>query len=130
MVFFEAPHRTAATLAAMVEAFGAGRPAAVCREMTKTYEEVRRGPLGELADWAANGVLGEITIVVAGASPVAADLPTAVGQVRALVGNGIRLKDACAQVAEATGLSKKALYDAAVARESAFRRAESAFRQG
>ena len=69
MVFFEAPPHSRDP-AAMVEAFGAGRPAAVCREMTKTYEEVRRGPLGELADWAANGVLSEITIVVAGASLV------------------------------------------------------------
>ena len=66
MVFFEAPHRTAATLAAMAEAFGADRRAAVCRELTKTYEEVRRGPLGELAAWARAGVRGEITIVVAG----------------------------------------------------------------
>src|SRR5690242_17417074 len=59
MVFFESPHRTAATLEAMASAFGADRPAAVCRELTKTYEEVRRGPLGELASWAADGVRGE-----------------------------------------------------------------------
>ena len=52
MVFFEAPHRTAATLSAMAQAFGADRPAAICRELTKTYEEIRRGPLRELADWA------------------------------------------------------------------------------
>ena len=66
MVFFEAPHRTEAALAAMAEAFGADRPAAVCRELTKTHEEVRRGPLAELVAWAADGVRGEVTIVVAG----------------------------------------------------------------
>ncbi|MGA3561458.1 16S rRNA (cytidine(1402)-2'-O)-methyltransferase, partial [Lactiplantibacillus plantarum] len=79
MVFFEAPHRLAAALAAMAEAFGADRPAAVCRELTKTYEEVRRGGLGELAEWAAQGVKGEITVVVGGhvadeAEPVIEDL--------------------------------------------------------
>ena len=66
MVFFEAPHRLDATLAAMAEAFGDDRPAAVCRELTKTYEEVRRGGLRELAEWAAEGVRGEITVVVGG----------------------------------------------------------------
>ncbi len=115
MVFFEAPHRTPATLAAMAEAFGADRPAAVCRELTKTYEEVRRDGLGRLAEWAADGVLGEITIVVAGAPPAAADLPSAVAQVQDLVAAGTRLKDASAEVAALTGLSKKALYDAALA---------------
>ncbi len=69
MVFFEAPHRTAEALAAMVEAFGPDRPAAVCRELTKTYEEIRRGPLAELAAWAAGEVRGEVTLVVAGAPP-------------------------------------------------------------
>lgn len=67
MVFFEAPHRLAATLSSMAGVLGQGRPAAVCRELTKTYEEVRRGPLAELAEWAAEGVKGEITVVVAGA---------------------------------------------------------------
>jgi 16S rRNA (cytidine1402-2'-O)-methyltransferase len=66
MVFFEAPHRTRATLEAMVEAWGPDRQAAVCRELTKTYEEVRRGPLAELAGWAVADVRGEITVVVAG----------------------------------------------------------------
>ena len=67
LVYFEAPHRLDDTLAAMAEIFGADRRAAVCRELTKTYEEVKRGPLGELAAWAAEGVRGEITIVVEGA---------------------------------------------------------------
>ena len=67
LVFFEAPHRTAAALEAMAEAWGDDRAAAVCRELTKTHEEVRRGPLAELVAWAADGVRGEVTIVVAGA---------------------------------------------------------------
>lgn len=67
MVYFEAPHRLDDTLAAMAEVFGDGRRAAVCRELTKTYEEVKRGPLKELAEWAAEGVRGEITVVVEGA---------------------------------------------------------------
>ena len=115
MVFFEAPHRTEATLRALAEAFGADRPAAVCRELTKTYEEVRRGSLTDLVDWAANGVLGEVTIVVAGATAQVTDLATAVAQVRELMNDGLRLKDACAEVAALTGQSKKALYDAVLA---------------
>ena len=69
MVFFEAPHRLDATLVALANGLGSGRRAAVCRELTKTYEEVRRGTLGELSAWARGGVLGECTVVVAGASP-------------------------------------------------------------
>src|SRR5688500_15594966 len=69
MVFFESPHRLAAALPDAAGAFGAARPAAVCRDLTKTYEEIRRGPLSELAAWAAEGVKGEITLVVAGAEP-------------------------------------------------------------
>ncbi len=64
LVYFEAPHRIDDTLAAMAEAFGDERRAAVCRELTKTYEEVKRGSLAELAAWAADGVRGEITVVV------------------------------------------------------------------
>ncbi|MBK6885814.1 MAG: 16S rRNA (cytidine(1402)-2'-O)-methyltransferase [Tetrasphaera sp.] len=116
LVFFEAPHRLADTLAAMAAAFGADRPAAVCRELTKTHEEIRRGPLADLAAWAAGGVLGEITLVVAGAPAAVADLDTALADVRRRTAEGARLKDACAAVAGETGLSKKALYDAAVAR--------------
>ncbi len=67
LVYFEAPHRLDYTLAAMAEVFGAERRAAVCRELTKTYEEIKRGPVGELAEWAAEGVRGEITVVVEGA---------------------------------------------------------------
>ena len=115
MVFFEAPHRIADTLTAMAQAFGSDRPAAVCRELTKTYEEVRRGTVTDLGVWAAEGVKGEITVVVQGAEAAAADPAHAVGEVLARVARGIRLKDAAGEVAAETGLSKKALYDAALA---------------
>ena len=114
MVFFESPHRTGAALSAMAGAFGDDRPAAVCRELTKTYEEVRRGGLAELAEWAAEGVRGEITVVVGGAIAAVTSLEEALPGIRARVEAGERLKDICAEVAAATGLSKKALYDAAV----------------
>ncbi|HEY5858098.1 MAG TPA: 16S rRNA (cytidine(1402)-2'-O)-methyltransferase [Aldersonia sp.] len=109
-VFFEAPHRLAACLTDAVEVLGPDRRAAVCRELTKTYEEVVRGTLADLAAWAVEGARGEITVVLAGAQPVA-DLDTLVAEVEQLVGDGIRLKDACAQVAVG-GVGKKELYDA------------------
>jgi 16S rRNA (cytidine1402-2'-O)-methyltransferase len=115
MIFFEAPHRLDATLAAMAEAFGPDRPAAVCRELTKTYEEVKRGGLAELAAWAGEGVKGEITVVVGGAPAPVSDPEQALAMVQQRVAAGERLKDVAAEVAGATGLSKKALYDAAVA---------------
>jgi 16S rRNA (cytidine1402-2'-O)-methyltransferase len=117
LVYFEAPHRLAETLEAMAEAFGPTRRAAVCRELTKTYEEVRRGTLAELADWAAEGVRGEITVVVAGAERVVTSVEDALDGIRERVAAGERLKDVAADVASRTGLSKKALYDAAVAKE-------------
>jgi 16S rRNA (cytidine1402-2'-O)-methyltransferase len=117
VVFFESPHRLAETLGAAVEVLGAGRAAAVCRELTKTHEEVRRGPLGELAAWASEGpVRGEITVVLAGAAPTAA--PTAeslVDAVQERVADGERLKDAVAAVAEAAGVPKRDLYNATLA---------------
>ncbi|GAA2020611.1 16S rRNA (cytidine(1402)-2'-O)-methyltransferase [Terrabacter terrae] len=115
LVFFEAPHRLAETLAAMRDAFGPDRRAAVCRELTKTYEEVRRGTLDDLGAWAQEGVKGEITIVVAGAERTVPSLEDAVAGIRARVDAGERLKDVAADVASATGLSKKALYDASLA---------------
>ncbi|GAA2164455.1 16S rRNA (cytidine(1402)-2'-O)-methyltransferase [Pedococcus bigeumensis] len=114
MVFFEAPHRIDATLLAMAEAFGPDRPAAVCRELTKTYEEVRRGGLAELAAWAADGLRGEITVVVAGATPAVTTVEEALPGIQERVAAGERLKDVCADVAAATGLSKKTLYDASL----------------
>ena len=115
MIFFEAPHRLEPTLAAMAEAFGSARPAAVCRELTKTYEEVRRGGLADLAEWASKGVKGEITVVVGGAPAVVTDLQTEVAGIQARVASGERLKEVCAEVAAATGLSRKDLYNGALA---------------
>ena len=103
----------------MVETFGADRRGAVCRELTKTYEEVRRGPLAELAAWAAAlAKIGEVTLVVEGAPATATDPATALAEVLARVAAGERLKDAAAEVAEATGASKRDLYQAALAARS------------
>ncbi len=117
MVFFEAPHRLADALADAVAAFGADRQAAVCRELTKTHEEVRRGPLGELAAWAAEGVRGEITLVVAGAVPGQVEMSDA--EVAALVAEeeagGATRKDAIRAVVARTGLPRRTVYDAVVA---------------
>lgn len=117
MVFFEAPHRLDDVLDAMVDAFGAERPAAVCRELTKTYEEVRRGPLRDLAAWAHDGqVRGEIVVVVGGAArPQAASTADLVAEVLARADAGERLKDAVADVATAAGVPKRDLYAAALA---------------
>ena len=117
LVFFESPHRLAASLAAMAEALGAERPAAVCRELTKTYEEVRRGPLGELARWAEPGVRGEITVVVAGAEPAApvAGPAELAERVAAREAAGQRRKEAIAEVAREAGVPKRAVFDAVVA---------------
>jgi len=113
MVFFESPHRTSVSLSAMAEAFGADRRAAVCRELTKTYEEVRRGGLAELAEWAADGVKGEITLVVAGADSAATldtDPASLRSAVAALEDVGMRRKDAIADVAIRAGLPKREVY--------------------
>jgi 16S rRNA (cytidine1402-2'-O)-methyltransferase len=119
MIFFEAPHRVATTLAAMAEVLGADRPAALCRELTKTYEEVRRAPLGELARQAGEGeVLGEITLVVAGrpaGAPAAEEVDRLAADVLRRAAAGERLKDAAAAVAAASGASRNILYEAALA---------------
>lgn len=115
MVFFEAPHRTEAALAAMTEVFGPDRPAAVCRELTKIHEEVRRGRLADLAAWAAAGVLGEVTVVVSGATPapsVAADRASLRAAVADLEASGTPRKEAIAQVAQLAGIPKRDVYDA------------------
>ncbi|MGW2372744.1 MULTISPECIES: 16S rRNA (cytidine(1402)-2'-O)-methyltransferase [Kitasatospora] len=118
MVFFEAPHRIAEALAAMAEAFGPERPAAVCRELTKTYEEVKRGPIGELAAWAAEGVKGEITVVVAGAPPAAPRELTPAELARLVAVReeaGERRKEAIAAVAVELSVPKREVFDAVVA---------------
>ncbi|MFJ5519810.1 16S rRNA (cytidine(1402)-2'-O)-methyltransferase [Streptomyces griseoluteus] len=118
LVYFEAPHRLDDTLAAMAEVFGADRRAAVCRELTKTYEEVKRGPLGDLAAWAAEGVRGEITVVVEGApesGPEELDAGELVRRVRIREDAGERRKEAIAAVAAEAGLPKRVVFDAVVA---------------
>ncbi|NEW26224.1 16S rRNA (cytidine(1402)-2'-O)-methyltransferase [Nocardia cyriacigeorgica] len=114
-VFFEAPHRLADCLADAVEVLGPDRRAAVCRELTKTYEEVVRGTLAELAAWAVEGARGEITVVVEGAQPTSAEPADLVAEVEARVQEGVRLKEACAEIASTTGVSRKELYDAVLA---------------
>jgi 16S rRNA (cytidine1402-2'-O)-methyltransferase len=111
-VFFESPRRLAACLVDAVEQLGGARPAVICRELTKVHEEVVRGSLEELAAWAADGVLGEVTVVLAGATP-AADIPSLVARVQDLVAEGARVKDACTEVAAAhPGVRSRQLYDA------------------
>jgi 16S rRNA (cytidine1402-2'-O)-methyltransferase len=112
-VFFESPRRLGACLADAVDELGPSRRAAVCRELTKVHEEIVRGSLAELAEWAADGVLGEITVVLAGATPQA-DVAALVAEVNTLVGDGMRVKDACAQVvASHPGAPpRRELYDA------------------
>ncbi len=117
LVFFEAPHRLAAALRDLADAFGADRPAVVCRELTKTYEQVRRATLGELAAWAADGVRGEITLVVGGA-PRSAVAPGA-GELAELVAAretaGLSRKQAIGEVAVQLNVPKRAVYSAVVA---------------
>ena len=113
LIFFESPRRAATTLSRMAEVLGGDRRAALCRELTKDYEEVRRGTLGELAE-GADSILGEVTIVVAGYER-SARTEDHVGAVLALAAEGMRLKDAAAEVAAATGARKNDLYKAALA---------------
>ncbi|MBI1759620.1 MAG: 16S rRNA (cytidine(1402)-2'-O)-methyltransferase [Actinobacteria bacterium] len=117
MVFFEAPHRLAGTLADMAAAFGPARPAVVCRELTKTYEEVRRGTLAEHAAWATGQVRGEVTVVVAGAVAAPAQTAPAVlaGAVADRVAAGEDRKAALTAVARQAGVPRRAVYDAVLA---------------
>ncbi|MFG1921104.1 16S rRNA (cytidine(1402)-2'-O)-methyltransferase [Cryptosporangium sp. NPDC048952] len=119
LVFFESPKRIGKSLEDAAAAFGADRPAAVCRELTKTHEEVRRGTLGALAEWAAGGLLGEITVVVGGAPPPRADdVPEPAELARRVSlaeAGGLGHTDAMRFVANAVGVSKNVVYDAVVA---------------
>ena len=120
VVFFESPRRLAECLRDAVDELGPQRRAVVCRELTKIHEEIKRGTLQELADWSAGGVLGEITVVLAGATPVT-DPEALVAEVGALVAAGMRVKDACATVVEthSGAPSRRELYEAVLrARES------------
>ena len=117
MVFYESPHRLAEALTDAAGALGADRAAVVCRELTKTHEEVRRGTLAELADWAAEGVRGEITLVVAGAvaGPVSMSPAELAAEVAAEEAAGADRKEAIRTVVGRTGLSRRVVYDAVVA---------------
>ena len=115
IVVFEAPHRIAAALADARDAMGPDRRAAVCRELTKKFEEVARGTLAELAQQFAEGARGEIVLVIEGAPARSGDLPSALAEIASRVEAGERLKDAAAEVAAATGLGKRELYEAALA---------------
>lgn len=117
MVFFEAPHRLEVMLRALHERFGPERRVAVCRELTKTYEEVIRGTLRELLEWAENNeVRGEIAVVVGGAPEQAPGKPEDhVAAVNELISQGIRLKEAVAAVADDARISKRELYSAVLA---------------
>lgn len=120
MVFFEAPHRLAPSLAAMVTAFGEGRRAVVARELTKTHEEVRRGTLEELAAWAdASEVLGEIVVVVEGAPADTPDVESLAREALDRAAGGERLKEAVADIASATGVRSRDLYAAALTQRRA-----------
>lgn len=114
MIFFESPHRLGDALRDLAAGMGPSRRAVVCRELTKLYEEVKRGTASELAAYFAEGVRGEIVLLVEGAAPVVLDLATGISQVQALVALGARLKEASAEVAEQTGLSRRELYEGAL----------------
>ena len=120
MVFFEAPHRTEAALQAMAEAYGATRRAAVCRELTKTHEEVRRAQLADLVTWAAAGVRGEVTIVVEGAAPSGPidDPEELVSMVERIEATGMSRKEAIAEAAKRAGVPKRQVFDAVVKAKS------------
>lgn len=115
IVLFEAPSRLAVSLEAMARAFGPARPAAVCRELTKLHEEVRRGTLGELAEWAAAGVRGEIVVVVGGGEAPVVNAADALSEVLRRVAAGERMKTAAVEVAQAAGIPSRELYQAALA---------------
>ena len=116
LVFFEAGNRSGATLGELAEAFGPARRAVVCRELTKTHEEIRRGTLADLAGWAGDGLLGEVTLVVAGDPGGPRLTPAeAVAEVGRRAADGQPRSEAIAAVARESGLRRRELYDAVVA---------------
>ena len=114
MVFFEAPHRLADFLVDAAGVLGTGREAAVCRELSKPHEEVRRGTLADLGAWASEGVRGEVTVVIAGATSRPPEAVDALALVAARVDAGEKLSQAVADVAASTGTNRKQLYQAAL----------------
>ena len=117
IIFFEAPHRLPESLADAARIMGADRAGAICREMTKTYEEVIRGPLSELAEWAAqNEVLGEITVVIEGFDPSSTSYSDEdlIELVKAQESAGLSRKEAIVEVAHNVGVAKRRVFDAMV----------------
>lgn len=114
MVFFETANRAPESLRAMAESFGPDRSAAVCRELTKMHEEVRRGTLAELVEWAAEGLRGELVVVVAGAPLTQISLEVAVEMLHTRLSFGAHLKEAAKEVSLKTGQSARTLYEAAL----------------
>ena len=114
--FFESPHRIETTLAEAAEILGE-RGAVVCRELTKTFEEVKRGTLAELADWSREGVKGEVTVVIDGGTDTA-EPEDVLALVQQRVDDGMRAKDAVKEVAKGAGIKASELYDAFIAARS------------
>jgi len=114
LLLFESPQRLRALLEAAAEALGADRPAAVVRELTKMHQEIRRGSLRELADATPDEVKGEVTVVIGGAEAAAPDVRALAAEVNDLVEEGLSRKEAAARVAERSGASRRALYDASL----------------
>ena len=114
MIFLESPRRVHDSLTAMAEVLSDDRPAALCRELTKTHEQVLRGSLAELTRATADGVLGEVVLVVAGAEPLVASPEVAAHKALALAEAGMRLKTAAAQAADEGGLRPNEVYRAAL----------------
>ena len=110
MVFFEAPHRIHESLVDAVTVFGADRPGTVSRELTKKFEHTERGSLSELVTWAAGSPKGEMVMIIGGASPKTFDVAELGLKALELAASGLGLKQACADLAEATGASKSAIY--------------------
>lgn len=117
LIFFESPHRIAASMVDIVEAFGADRPMTISRELTKTYEEVLRGRASELREAAAGGLRGELTLVIAGFRGVAHDPAAHLDEVQRLIDAGMRAKSAAAEVAGRHGLKTREVYEAHLHRE-------------
>lgn len=125
LVFFEAPHRIAATVSDLVSAFGPDRPAALCRELTKTYEEVVRGTLADLAARCESEVLGEITLVVAGRrQPEAVEDEELLTAATALLASGMERKAVIAELMDRYGVPKRRVFDLLVAAKSGVKPAE------
>ncbi len=117
MVFFESPHRIAEAMDDLASVIGHDRPMSISRELTKTYEETLRGTVGSLRELAADGLRGELTLVLAGATAVETAPEDHLGEMEALIDSGVRAKDAAGQIAKRFGLSKREIYEAWLHRE-------------